>query len=236
MKTLICLVALSAVGCTQAGSLYRSEEYRSRPTINASLVKDEKALLSEEAIRALLESRIRIRDRVKLAVLPLGHSGTHGTDRWWGGQSREADFPQQRKTYLEALEGPLSDTGRFTEITHVPALMLPPEPSLTRLREAAALMQAELLLVYSTQSQLVTWESTIIFVKDEVRAMASIELILLDVRTGVVPYAETFHAEHLEKERSKDLSIVETQRRAERKATLLVMGRAAEGLKRFMSP
>ncbi len=236
MKTLLCLAMVTTVGCTQAGSLYRSEEYQRRPSISASLVKDEKAILSEEAIRTLLESRIRIPDRVKLAVLPLGHSGSHGEDRWWGRESREADFPQQKKAYLEALEGPLAETGRFTEITHVPALMLPPEPSLTRLRETAALMQAELLLVYSTQSQLVTRESRILFVRDEVRALASIELILLDVRTGVVPYAETFHAEHLEKERSKDLSIVETQRRAERKATLLVMGRAAEGLKRFMSP
>jgi hypothetical protein len=236
MKHLLCLAILACCGCVSAGSLYNSADYQNRPTISASLVKDDKALLSEEAIRALLSSRIRIPDRAKLAVLPLGHSGTHGEDRWWGRGSREADFPQQMKAYLEALEGPLSETGRFTEITHVPAMMLPPEPSLTRLREAAALMQAELLLVYSTRSQLVTWESTVIFIRDEVRALASIELILLDVRTGVVPYAETFHAEHLEKERSKDLSIVETQRRAERKATLLVMARAAEGLKRFMSP
>ena len=236
MKTLMCLALLTFAGCGTAGSLYRSEEYRGRPAINASLVKDDKALLSEEAIRTLLESRIRIPDRVKLAVLPLGHSGTHGEDRWYRRESRDLDFPQQKKAYLEALEGPLAQTGRFSEITHVPAMMLPADPSLTRLREAAALMQAELLLVYSTQSHIVTWESTFVFVRDEVRALASIELILLDVRTGVVPYAETFHDEHLEKERSKDLSVVETQRRAERKATLLVMARAAEGLKKFMAP
>ena len=140
------------------------------------------------------------------------------------------------EAYLEALEGPLAATGRFSEITHVPALMLPPDPSLTRLREVAALMQAGLLLVYSTESHIVTWVSPFLFSRDQVRVLASIDLILLDVRTGVVPYAETFHAEHLERERSKDLSIVETQRRAERKATLLVLGRAAEGLKRFMAP
>ena len=64
--------------------------------------------------------------------------------------------------------------------------------------------------------------------------MATIELILMDVRTGVVPYAETFEDEHLEREDSKDLSVVELQRRSERLATLKVMARAAEGLKRFM--
>ena len=238
MKKLICLIALTAVGCVQAGQQYHSAGYQGRPTLNASLVKDDKAMLSEEAIRTLLESRIKIPERVKLAVLPLGHTGTHGEEQGWGayGYSREVEFPQERKAYLEALENPLALTGRFKEITHVPAMMLPPEPSLMRLREAAALMQAELLLVYSTRSHLVSWRGLFHIAKDEVRALSSIELVLLDVRTGVVPYAETFEAEHLEKEKSEDLALVETQRRAERKATLLAMGKAAEGLKRFMAP
>jgi hypothetical protein len=234
MKTLFSLVLLTAVGCTHAGSLYRNQEYQDRPTINASLVRDDKALLSEEAIHALLTSRIRIPGKVKLAVLPLGHAGSFGDARWGFTYSRPADFPQERKAYLQALETPLSQTGRFTEITHLPSMMLPKELTLTRLREAAALMQAEILVVYSTQSHLVTWES--LWVKDEVRAMASLELLLLDVRTGVVPYAETFDDEHLEKEQSQDLSVVELQRRAERLATLKVMARAAEGLKQFMTP
>lgn len=238
MNKLICLVSLIAVGCTHAGQQYHSREYQQRPSLNASLVKDERAMLSEEAIRILLESRIKIPERVKLAVLPLGHFGTHGEERGWGayGYSREVDFPQERKAYLEALERPLAETGRFTEITHVPAMMLAPEPSLTRLREAAALMQAELLLVYSTRSHLATWRGIFHIAKDEVRALSSIELILVDVRTGVVPYAETFDAELLVKESSEDLSLAETQRRAERQATLKAMARAAEGLRKFMTP
>jgi hypothetical protein len=234
MRPLLCLVLLTSVGCAGAGGQYRSEEYKGRPTINASLIKDEHAMLTEEAIQKLLSSRIRIPDRVKLAVLPLGHVGSHGAYRGWG-EENQADFPQQQRAYLEALEGPLAATGRFTEITHVPAMMLPAELSLTRLREAAALMQAELLLVYSTRSHLITWHGNL-FAGDEVRALATIELILLDVRTGVVPYAETHHAEHLDEEESEDLSVVETQRRAERKATVAAMSKAAEGLKRFMAP
>jgi hypothetical protein len=232
MKKLLLLFSLSAIGCAHSGELYHSRGYPERPRINASLVKDEKALLSEAAIHTLLTSSIRIPDKVKMAVLPLGHSGTYGNENWDYRRAGITNFPQERKAYLEALEKPLTETGRFTEITHVPSMMLPNEPSLTRLRETAALMQAELLLVYSTRSHLVTWES--IWVKDEVRAMATIELILMDVRTGVVPYAETFEDEHLEREESKDLSVVELQRRSERLATLKVMARAAEGLKRFM--
>jgi len=234
MKTLICLIALSAVGCVQDGQQYHSAEYRGRPLLHASLVKDERAMLSEEAIKALLESRIRIQERVKLAVLPLGHQGEFAESCWTRGSTRPVEFLQEHKQYLAALEVPLAATGRFTEITHVPALLLPDEPSLTRLREAAALMQAELLLVYTTRCQLISKRAFL--AKDKVKATASLELILLDVRTGVVPYAETFDVEHVEKEESDDYSIVDTQRRAERQATLLVMEKTAEGLKRFMAP
>lgn len=234
MKYLLCLAVLAVPGCAGAGSLYQSAEYQKRPSLNESLVRDDKAMLSQEAIQRLLESKIRIPDRVKLAVLPLGHAGSQGGKDWGYGFTRPMQLLQEHKQYLSALETPLAETGRFSEITHVPSLMLPAEPSLTRLREAAALMQADLLLVYSTRSQLVTWTS--IFVKDEVRATAAIELILIDIRTGVVPYAETFDDDHLEYEASDDVAIVDTQRRAERVATLKVMTKAAGGLKRFMSP
>lgn len=234
MKPLIGLVLLASTGCVGAGELYHSDEYRKRPSISASLVKDEKALLSEEGIRTLLESRIQIPERVKLAVLPLGHEGAFAESCWSRGSTRPVQFLQEHKQYLTALEGPLAETGRFSEITHVPSLMLPDEPSLTRLREAAALMQADLLLIYTTRSQLVTIRY--LFSPNEVKAIASLELILLDVRTGVVPYAETFDIERVEKQNGEDYSIVDTQRRSERESTLAVMRRAAEGLKRFMSP
>lgn len=237
MKHLLVLLVVTSVGCKGAGELYHGEEYAKRPTLNASLLKDAKAMLSEEAIKTLLESRIRIPERAKIAILPLGHTSTHAEESGWGAQaySRQVEIPQERKTYLEALELPLAQTGRLSEITHVPSLMLPQEISLTRLREVAALMQADLLLVYSTKSLLISWRAFMLLAPDEVRAVASIELILLDVRTGVVPYAETFDAEHVERENSDDYSLADTQRRAEKTGTLKVMGLAADGLKRFIS-
>jgi hypothetical protein len=234
MNKLICLVAFAAVGCQGAGSLYRSEGYQERPLINASLVKDDKAMLSEEAIRTLLGARIRIPERVKLAVLPLAHQGEFAESSWTRGSTRPVEFIQEHKQYLAALEAPLAATGRFSEITHVPPLMLSDDPSLTRLRETAALMQAELLLVYATRCQMISKRAFL--AADRVKATASIELILLDVRTGVVPYAETFDVEHVERENSDDYSMVDTQRRAERTATTLVMARAADGLRRFLAP
>src|SRR5689334_21246320 len=108
MKHLLVLLVVTSIGCKGAGELYHTEEYAKRPTLNASLLKDAKALLSEEAIRTLLESKIQVPSRAKLAVLPLGHTSTHAEERGWGpnGYSRQVEMPQERKTYLEALALP----------------------------------------------------------------------------------------------------------------------------------
>jgi hypothetical protein len=228
MRTILVLLPVLAIGCGSAGELHHDADYRKREPLAASLVRDEKAVLSEEAIRKLLAARIAIPERAKLAVVPLGHRGTRLDD------PAELDVIQARRELLDALEEPLRKTGRFTEVTHVPRALLPAEASLTRLREAAALMQADLLLVYSTRAELVTVRY--LFVPNEVKVHASVELFLVDVRTGAVPYADAHEAVHTELQQRGDDRVLETRRRGEKNATLRVLGEAAAGLVRFFRP
>lgn len=228
MRTAIVVLSLAAGGCSTAGALYHDDEYRKREPLGASLLKDEKAMLGEEAIQKLLASRVRIPDRVKLAVHPLRHRGA----RLDAGESVELDVIQARRELLDALEAPLQKTGRFSEVTHVPQALLPGDPSLTRLREAAALMQADLLLVYTTRTELVTVRY--LFVPNEVKVHATVELFLLDVRTGAVPYADAHEVLHTEFQDRTDDRVVETQRRGEKNATVKALGEAAKGLAGFL--
>ena len=116
----------------------------------------------------------------------------------------------------------------------MPRLLVPADPSLTRLREAAALMQADLLLVYRTRTELVTSRGFLFFSSDEVAVHCSMELFLLDVKTCVVPFAETFDGLHREKDSGEDQGLVDTQRRSEKLATLEVIRKAAGGLVGFV--
>lgn len=234
MNKLLIAASLALAGCGTAGAMYSHPSYRQRDTLQASLLKDEKAMLSEEAVQRLLSSRIVVPASGKLAVFPVDHRGAHGED--WTGHSyvRPIEFIQAEKEFLTALEEPLLKTGRFKEISHMPRLLAPSEPSLTRLREAAALMQADLLLVYRTRSELVTSHGFLFFSSDEVAVHSSMEFFLLDVKTCVVPYAETFDGLHVEKEAKGDKGIVDTQRRAEKLATLQVIRKASEGMVGFM--
>jgi hypothetical protein len=230
MKAAILALSLAAVGCAGSpGAMMRDAEYLKRETLQASLLKDEKAMLSEEAIQKLLASKVRIPEKAKLAVHPLSHRGVR-LDRSYG-ESVELGVLQARGELLDALEGPLQKTGRFVEITHVPQPLLPAEPSLTRLREAAALMQSDLLLVYTTCAELVTinW----LFLPNEVKVHATVEIFLVDIRTGAVPYADVHGVVHTELQSASDDRIVETQRRGEKNALIRALGEAAGGLAGF---
>jgi len=226
MKALLSL-ALLAAGCGSmpAGELYHDPAYRERDVLQTSLMKPENPLIPEEGIQRLLKSRIEVPARAKLAVHAFPHRSVE-LGRWARPEIMEA-----RKDALEALEGPLEETGRFSEVTHVPRMLLPEEPSLTRMREAAALMQADLLLVYATRSERAT--SWYPFVPNEVKVATVVEVFLMDVRTGVIPFAETFEVVQTVKQSREDDRLAETQRRAEREGIAEALRRTAESLKRF---
>jgi hypothetical protein len=226
MKGVIILTLL-AVGCAHgsAGALYTSEEYQDREGLAVSVLKPEQALIPEEGIQRLLRSKIEIPARAKLAVHAFPHRSVE-----LGHWSRP-EILESRRDALSALEGPLSETRRFSEITHVPRMLLPEDPSLTRLREAAALLQADLLLVYATRSERST--SVYLFVPNEVKVATSLEIFLMDVRTGVVPYAEAFEVVRTVAQTKDDDRVAETQRRAEREGIVETLKEAAESLRAF---
>jgi hypothetical protein len=234
MKYAALALMLACAACGTAGDLVHSPDYRKRETLRTSLLKDDKALLTDEAIQKLLSSRIQLPEKAKLAVFPVSQITGRTEEDWRATVTSPVEFLQARKANLDALEAPLLATGRFVEITHVPSLIAPPELSITRLRETAALMQADLLLLYETRAELLTYYGTL-FTKDAVKAYVSIEVLLLDVRTGVLPYAETFEAIHEIKASGADWNMPDLQRRAQIEGTQEVLRTAAAGLATFFA-
>ena len=140
---------------------------------------------------------------------------------------------QNRRRLLDSIENSLIASERFAEVTHMPSLLIPADPSLIRLREAAALMQADLVVAYRSQSQMIYDFN--LFSKDEVKAHAAVELTLLDVRTGVIAYAETAESFHIEKQRDSDVDRFDTTKRATLIATQRAVEEVAVGLSEFVS-
>jgi hypothetical protein len=95
-------------------------------------------------------------------------------------------------------------------------MAVPPQQSIPHLRHAAARFQADLILVYRTYSR--TYEREKLFAAGETRAYCTLEALLIDTRTGVIPFS-TIVTEDFSARRSKqDVDFNETIAKAEQQA------------------
>lgn len=228
--------ALSSAGCAgSAGELYGSNGYQDRPLLSGGVfAADANHMLSEDAIKTLLASRIELPDRSKMAVFRFQHESPFLVNYYGGHYAAHVDFLHACRLYQDAVEQKLMNTGRFVEISLLPQMLAPEKINLRSLRETAAMTQSELLLVYRTGSELMTEQGFLFFSRDLAKARATVEIVVMDVRTGVIPYAQIHEAQAETKSIREDANIWDTARRAETKATLAAIEQAADAAATFL--
>jgi hypothetical protein len=84
------------------------------------------------------------------------------------------------------------------------------------LRQAAARFQADALLIYRTSTP--TYDSQKWFKKDESKAYCTVEAILLDTRTGIVPFSTVVTEFYSTQRSASDSDLSETTAKAEQQA------------------
>ena len=201
-----------------------SAEYQSRPPATTSLFATDEAVLSGASIEQILGSKVVIPKKARLAVLQFGHRDSW---RWWS-----EDLSQLSQEVEASSITRLQRSARFADVSLLPALMVPEKKSVPYLREAAARYQADLLLVYQTSGR--AYNRPKIIGPDEVKARQVVEAILLDVRTGIVPFASTSAQEFTAKKSKDDFNFSETIAKAELKAVGLGLTKVADDLARFV--
>ena len=201
-----------------------SAEYQSRPAAAPSLFATDEAVLSGASIEQILSSKVVIPKKARLAVLQFGHRDAW---RWWS-----EDLSQLSQEVEAGSIARLQRSPRFSDVSLLPALMVPEKKSVSYLREAAARYQADLLLVYQTNGRV--YNRPRFIGPDEVKARQVVEAILLDVRTGIVPFASTSPQEFTAKKAKDDFNFSETIAKAELKAVGLGLAKIADDLARFL--
>jgi hypothetical protein len=167
-----------------------------------SLFKGDQAVLSDQDIGKILNTRLSLADRHRMAILSLGSSS------WWS-----EDLADMEAKNFDAMLQALRADPQLTDVRLLPSLLVPEKRTVPYLREAAARIQADLLFVYTTRIQ--TFNRSRFLKPNEVHARCVAESVLLDVRTGIV--ADTARATEniaLTKAAS-DLNFSETIARAE---------------------
>lgn len=185
MKPLAAMLALVLAGChftssgidqDPLGRLTYSTRLADEPE---SLFPSDIAVLNDSAIKRILNYHVTLPRAGRLAVLQLSDQRTV----WW----RESeDFSRLNQELSDSMLTALRRSPRISRAAVLPTMMVPRQRTIPFLREAAARYQADLLLGYRTNCALYRrWR----FLKrPQYRTVCSVEAILLDTRSGIVPF------------------------------------------------
>jgi len=209
------------------------QDYGEPPALTASLFKSDQAVLDDESVQRILSSALELPASAKVALMkfPEPWSGGvryYGSDYW-----RIEDYRKTQQSYIDAISGRLGESGRVSEVILLPTLLTPAEVTIPTLREAAVRLQAELLVIFRIDSDI--YYRPRVFVQDEVKAYSTCEVVLLHVRTGVIPFTKIATAEQSAKKLKDDLDVNETMRRAETAAVLASLKTVSDDLVAFLA-
>ena len=218
----ICLsLALAGCATAQKDYSYMSEpNYQKRTTLTQALVPDGEHM-SEDAIKKILSSRVVLPKSISLAVVRLSDVGDG-----LGFQTIDEDIAAQ--FYNKAAWGT-----RVQTIIPVPQILIGRPVTLTSLRQAAIMLQADALLIVRPVSY-GDWKMRL-FEDNKAKGISTLEVLLLDTRTSVVPFTELV-TESVELTKDKaDYTDYEMVNRAKKASENKALLKIAPELQRFFS-
>lgn len=205
-------------------------DYATQEPIATSLFPSDQAVLNDAAVTQILSSKLELPVRAKVALMrfsDLEGARSYGRYYW-----RDEEYLKLQQAHVDALIEALKASDQIAEATPLPSLMIPSRPSIPLLREAAVRMQADLLLVFRVGSDIYSQYRT--FSKDRVKSYSTCELVLLDIRTGLVPFTRVVSREQLELQKPEDFDLSETMRRAKQVSAAATLKVAADDLVSFL--
>lgn len=228
---LFAALMILAAGCQESNRMasvanpMSSAEYQSRPEMTESLFKDDQQALSNETIATILGSRIVIPDRCRVVVVRYGELGTHP---WWTPELAQLD-----QEAVNTLLNQLRSCNRVSQANVLPSMLAPRVQSVPQLRQCAARCQADLILLYRPRGH--SYQKERVLVSDQVKAYCQVEAVLLDVRTGVIPFTSTSVKDFTAKKSGKDFDFAETVRAAEIQAQAEALKEVADQTTQFLT-
>jgi len=199
------------------------------PALTESLFNYKDRTLSEEDIRRILDGQIGVRDSVRLAVFNYGGSmARYGAWRWYDEESL-----QNQQHLLDTLNQALARSQRVQKVIFLPSLVTGNNPNINQLRESAVRMQADMLVIFSLNSDI--FQKYRAFKKDEAKAFATCEVVLMDIRTGVIPHTYVVTKSAQTTKIEGDFTEEEMQKRVLRTASLQALLEAGNKTAAFLN-
>jgi hypothetical protein len=227
----VLLLLTTALGCATAQTSRMQEPpVTEEDSQTVSLFPSDAAVLSDEAIAKILDTKVRLPQHVRVALLHIEH---RSAGRFWGwGPYWTTIGPSAQQEVAAAVVGVLQGSSRIQHAASLPTFLLPEKATVGHLREAAARFQADIVFVYRTDCQ--AYERYRFFEANQAKAFCSAESALLDVRSGIVPFTARSLRDFTVDQQNSDAGFLETVRNAEAQAFTAALEENARALVGFL--
>ena len=189
-----------------------------------SLFREDQAVISNESIEQVLNAKITLPENAKLAAVRFGQM-----PYWWGWSE---DFVRTNQQIDDDFLGRLRQTRRLRKVMYLPSMITPTNMTIPFLREAAARCQANLLLIYRTSSH--SYDKQRFLGPDEVKAYCTVEAVLLDTKTGTIPFSTVVTKDFAAQRSRSDTDFSETVAKAQQQAIGSAWLKLADEVKSFL--
>lgn len=188
------------------------------PPITQSLFTEKSASISEENIQKLLNGSFKLPQQLRVAVLRLDNPQKKYYWSYWGDET----YLKTQQAFLDSFTAKFKESPRVAKVMAIPDLLLSKsQPSLTLIRESAVRMQADIVVVYAINSDIYTKYRG--FSRPDIKAYATTQLIIMDLRTGLVPFSTIVTRDVLAMKNRDELNVSEARNRVQTKAALLTI-------------
>lgn len=231
---LLILIAIVFASCSTTKQVNKPNEYvtaygyaNQEPSITQSLFDDKSSTISEENIQKILDGDYNLPNNLRVAFVKL-ESAQSQRRHYWSDES----YLKSQQQYLDLFSEKFKNSNRVKSIATIPDMLISKNPTFTSIRESAIRTQSDIVVVYSINSDI--YSQYKLFSKTNIKAFATTQLIILDVRTGLVPFTTIVTKDFQDKKNDADLNELEAANRIKNQAVLLTIDEIGKQITDFL--
>lgn len=225
------LTAIIFASCTTTKQISTPNEYNyvnNEPPITKSLFDDKSSTISEENIQKILDGNYKLPNNLRVAFVKLESSQNQRRYYW-----SDEQYLKSQQQYLDLFTEKFKSSNRVKNISTIPDILISKNPTFTSIRESAVRTQSDIVVIYSINSDI--YSQYKLFSKTSIKAFATTQLIVLDVRTGLVPFTTIITKDFQDKKNETDLNESEATNRIKNQAVLLTIDEIGKQITEFLN-
>jgi hypothetical protein len=227
---LLILNVIIFASCTTTKQFSNPSDYTyvsNDPPITQSLFDDKSSTISEENIQKILDGNYSLPNNLRVAFVKLESSQNQRRYYW-----SDEEYLKTQQQYLDLFSEKFHNSSRVKSISTIPDILISKNPTFTSIRESAVRTQSDIVVIYSINSDI--YSQYKLFSKTDIKAFATTQLIILDVRTGLVPFTTIITKDFQDKKSDSDLNENEARNRIKNQAVLLTIEEIGKQITSFL--